>query len=126
MKHTEKWESIPLEKRAIFVPMVETARAALTGLGRDEQAICLRFSSGKVQIIFHAPLADAFRVDALVEDSREDPITQLVCLWGEGHPDLPGYALRKHLCSINPENAHAEILLNGLDCYSIKTIANSM
>ncbi len=56
----------------------------------------------------------------------ESKIEKLVCMWHEGSIDLPSYAFREALVDIDSKNLSAQILLNGLGGYIVKTVKETM
>ena len=56
----------------------------------------------------------------------ESQIKRMVCMWPKGGIDLPSYAFREALVDIDSKNLSAQILLNGLGGYVVKTVKATM
>ena len=57
------------------------------------------------------------------EDSK---IERLICMWHEGSIDIPSFAFREALLSVDSVNSSSKMLLNGLTGYIVKTIKATM
>jgi hypothetical protein len=53
---------------------------------------------------------------------KENPIVRLICLWEDGAIDVPAYDFRISLCTFNPDNENAQMLLLGYRQMILKTI----
>ena len=56
----------------------------------------------------------------------ESKIARMICMWHGGGIDLPSYAFREALVDIDSQNLSAQILLNGLGGYVVKTVKATM
>lgn len=64
----------------------------------------------------------------LIEKKKcgEAKIERLICMWHDGSMDLPSYAFREALVAIDGKNLAAQMLLNGLNGYVVKTVEMTM
>ena len=53
-------------------------------------------------------------------------IERLICMWHDGCIDLPSFAFREELLSIDSSNYSTKLLLNGLSGYIVKTVRETM
>lgn len=53
-------------------------------------------------------------------------IERLICMWHDGSIDLPSFAFREVLVSVDNSNLSTKMLLSGLNGYVVKTIKESM
>ena len=58
--------------------------------------------------------------------SGEAQIERLICMWHDGSIDLPSYAFREALLSVDRTNFSTKMLLNGLTGYIVKTVMVTM
>lgn len=67
-------------------------------------------------------------IKALLEIKKNEDakIDRLICMWHDGSIDLPSYAFREALLSVNRTNFSTKILLNGLTGYIVKTVMVTM
>ena len=56
----------------------------------------------------------------------EARIERLICMWHNGSIDIPSFAFREALLSVDSANFSTEILLNGLTGYIVKTVRATM
>ncbi len=67
-------------------------------------------------------------VKALLEikKNEDSKIERLICMWHEGSIDLPSFAFREALLSVDRTNFSAQMLLNGSNGYIVKTVEATM
>ena len=67
-------------------------------------------------------------IKALLEIKKNEDakIDRLICMWHDGSIDLPSYAFREALLSVNRTNFSTKMLLNGLTGYIVKTVMVTM
>lgn len=105
---------------AIFEKMSNVARNALRNISAESntQVIVLHSASGQIHYrVVADALAEAHTEEReLIENAREDAqgrVEHILCMWHDGSIDLPSYAFRKALLSLNGENAWTQIFLLG-------------
>lgn len=76
----------------------------------------------------HSAIEAENAMKLLIEKKKdgESQIKRMVCMWHEGGIDLPSYAFREALVDIDSKNLSAQILLNGLGGYVVKTVKATM
>lgn len=52
-------------------------------------------------------------------------IKSIVCMWPDEYFDMPSYTFRKMLCDLNQNNANAEMILSGQDCFVYRKIIHT-
>ena len=61
-----------------------------------------------------------------IKKNEDAKIDRIICMWHEGSIDLPSFAFREALLSVNDANLSTKILLNGSTGYIVKTIRATM
>ncbi len=65
--------------------------------------------------------------DALQELSLNvGKVDRIICMWLDGEVDLPSYTFRKGLLEIDPENKNAQILLMGMNGFTMRSLDSTM
>ena len=61
-----------------------------------------------------------------IKKNEDSKIDRLICMWHDSSIDLPSYAFREALLSVDRTNFSTQILLNGLTGYIVKTVMATM
>lgn len=65
-------------------------------------------------------------IAATLRSEQDTLVLRLVTLWQDGTLDVPSWNFRKALLDLNPQNAGAEILLQGQDAPHVKRIKDTL
>ena len=66
---------------------------------------------------------------ALLEElkaNHDTTIDYILCMWQDGCIDIPSWAFRKMLCSLDPKNADARLFVTTKNGVSVIKLANTM
>lgn len=112
-----------------FTKMISVAKETVSNdsLNKDRfcQCIVLQSSGEKEKAYYFScgsvdELAD--KTCSVLEEIRL-PVQRIVCMWGNGEIEVPSGRFLKALCSADPENKKATVLLKaGPNAFSTKTV----
>ena len=68
----------------------------------------------------------AMKVLLDMKKNEDAKIERLICMWHDGCVDVPSFAFREALLSIDSANLSTQMLLNGLTGYIVKTVKATM
>ena len=68
----------------------------------------------------------AMRVLIEKKKGNDARIERLICMWHDGSVEFPSFAFREALVAIDSKNLSAQMLLNGLNGYVVKTVKATM
>lgn len=111
--------------------LLNSARKAADKLS-DGNAVVMLTAKGSVVCVPFEDLSfalDAERaIKALLEIKKNEDakIDRLICMWHDGSIDLPSFAFREALLSVERTNLSTQILLNGSTGYIVKTVRATM
>ncbi len=98
----------------------------------DGNVVVMLTAKGSVACVLFQDLSSAIdaegAVKALLEikKNEDSKIERLICMWHEGSIDLPSFAFREALLSVDRTNFSTQMLLNGLNGYIVKTVEATM
>lgn len=117
----------------LFERLQKTASAILQSVeqGQYTQALILVSSIKKE---YSAVIKDALSEEhpeekALLEElkvNQDTALNYILCMWQDGNIDIPSWAFRKMLCSLDPKNADALLFVMTENGTSVVKLANTL
>ena len=98
----------------------------------DGVVVVLLTAGGAVDSMVFEDLSSAIEAEDalkfLLEKKKNGDarIERLICMWHDGGVDIPSFAFREALLTIERANGHAQVLMNGLNGYIVKTVKATM
>ena len=78
----------------------------------EGQILVMRKENDSI-VMFENDLSEAS--EQAILDAQKEPITELLCLWSNGQPDVPSHFIRSGLLNAFPENASATVFVQMKD-----------
>jgi len=98
----------------------------------DGEVVVMLTSKGTVISVLFEDLNSAIDPDGImrslleIKKNGDAKIERMVCMWHNGGVDLPSFAFREALLTVDSTNFSSEMLLNGLTGYIVKTVMVTM
>ena len=111
--------------------LLNNARKAADQLS-DGNVVVMLTAKGSVVCLPFQDISSSVNAEstlkALLELKKTEAakIDRLICMWHDGSIDLPSYAFREALLSVDRANFSTQILLNGLTGHIVKTVRATM
>ena len=98
----------------------------------DGNVVVMLTAKGSVICVPFQDLSSSVNTESVIKalleikKNEDSKIDRLICMWHDSSIDLPSYAFREALLSVNRTNFSTKILLNGLTGYIVKTVMVTM
>jgi len=111
--------------------LLNRARIEADKLSEGEVVVMLVANGSVIYIPFHDLSSSVNEKSVLkallkIKKNEDTKIDRLICMWHDGSIDLPSFAFREALLSVDRTNFSTKILLNGLTGHIIKTVRDTM
>ena len=98
----------------------------------DGNVVVMLTAKGSVICVPFQDLSSSVNTESVIKalleikKNEDSKIDRLICMWHDSSIDLPSYAFREALLSVDRTNFSTQILLNGLTGYIVKTVMATM
>ena len=111
--------------------LLNRAKSEVEQLSGGEVVVMLT-AKGTVASVLFQDLNSAIEAEGVMKGliemkkNEDAKIERLICMWHDGCVDVPSFAFREALLSVDSANLSTKMLLNGLTGYIVKTVKATM
>lgn len=111
--------------------LLNRAKSEVEQLSGGEVVVMLTVKGTVASVLFqdlNSAIEAEGAMKGLIEMKKNEDakIERLICMWHEGSVDIPSFAFREALLSVDSANLSTKMLLNGLTGYIVKTVKATM
>jgi len=111
--------------------LLNRAKSEVEQLSGGEVVVMLTVKGTVASVLFQdlnsaIEAEGAMKVLIEMKKNEDTSIERLICMWHDGSVDIPSFAFREALLSVDSANLSTQMLLNGLTGYIVKTVKATM